>query len=85
MSPPTGNRPDATILFYADGMGALDRSRATLASVVGWIVVIIIGLILLTFLWSVVAWIFKAVLVLVLLGVLLWIYFSLKAPRERSG
>lgn len=65
-------------------MSTLDRSRSTLATIVGWVLVLVIGWLLLGFLWGAVAWILKAALWLILLGVLLWVYLSLRSPRRGS-
>jgi hypothetical protein len=58
----------------------MDRGRSALASVIGWLIVIIVAWWVLGFLLGTVMWILRGVVfVAVLLG-LLWAYLALKAP-----
>ena len=62
-------------------MPAVDRSRSLLASVVGWVLVVVVALLALRFIVGTFMWVFRGVLLIALILGLLWAYFWLKAPR----
>jgi hypothetical protein len=64
-------------------MPIVDRSRSALATVVGWILVVVIAWFALRFLLGTVFWLLRGVLfVAVILG-LLWLYLTLKSPPDQ--
>jgi hypothetical protein len=58
----------------------MDRGRSVLASVIGWLIVIIVGWWVLGFLIGSLMWILRGVLIVAVLFGLLWAYLALKAP-----
>jgi len=62
-------------------MPAVDRPRSLLASVVGWVLVVIVALLALRFVVGTFMWVFRGVLLIALILGLLWAYVWLKAPR----
>lgn len=60
------------------------RGKSMLATVVGWIIVLVIGWWLLGFVIGTLRWIIRSVLVVGLLILLVVAYFSLKDPPDRA-
>ncbi len=65
-------------------MPLVERSRALLATVVGWVLAAVVVWVLARLVLGTVFWILRAVLVVALLLGLLWLYLALK-PKPPAG
>jgi hypothetical protein len=57
-----------------------DRARSLLATIVGYMIVIILAIVLLRFVLGTILWVVRAVLIVVVLLALITIYLRLKTP-----
>jgi hypothetical protein len=62
-------------------MPDVDRHRSLLASVVGWVLVVVIAIVALRFVVGTFMWVLRGALLIALVLGLLWAYLWLKAPR----
>ena len=63
-------------------MAVPDRSRALLATVIGWVLVAIVAWLALRFVFGVLGFVVRGVLLIVVVVGLLWAYLTLKAPKD---
>jgi hypothetical protein len=63
-------------------MSMRSSSRSAAASVIGWILVLVIGWIALRFVIGTIFWMIRGVILLVVLVGLLMLYLTLKAPDD---
>ena len=61
---------------------ALPDLRSAAASVVGWLIVVLVELLLLVALGAVIGFALRSVVVLLLVGGLIWLWFRLKAGPD---
>lgn len=57
-------------------------ARSLLATVVGYLIVAIVGLIVLRFVIGTIFWLFRALIIVVVLLVLVAVYLRLKSPED---
>jgi hypothetical protein len=57
-------------------------TRSAMATVVGWILVVIIGLVVARWVLGSILWLFRWALILVVIGALLTLYLRLKLPKD---
>lgn len=58
------------------------RTRSALATVVGWILVVVVVLLALRFVVGTLAWIVRSSLAIILIVGLAWLWLSLKSPPD---
>jgi hypothetical protein len=63
-------------------MAESSTPRSTLATIVGWLIVAVIGWFVLSSALGAVFWVARSLLWVLILGGLLWAYLTLKAPRD---
>lgn len=57
-------------------------ARSALASVVGWILVVVVAVVAMRWVLGSVLWLLRWALIFVVIGVLLTVYLRLKMPRD---
>jgi hypothetical protein len=57
-------------------------TRSAMATVVGWILVVVIGLVVARWVLGSILWLFRWALILVVIGGLLTVYLRLKLPKD---
>jgi hypothetical protein len=57
-------------------------ARSAMATVVGWILVVVIGLVVARWVLGSILWLFRWALILVVIGGLLTVYLRLKLPKD---
>ena len=63
-------------------MAVPDRSRALLATVIGWVLVAIVAWLALRFVFGALGFVVRGVLLIAVVVGLLWAYLTLKAPKD---
>ncbi len=63
-------------------MAVPDRSRALLATVIGWVLVAIVAWLALRFVFGALGFVVRGVLLIAVVVGLLWAYLALKAPKD---
>ena len=63
-------------------MGQSTSARSAIASVVGWVLVVVIALVALQFVIGSIIWLFRWLLILAVIGGLLTLYLRLKLPKD---
>lgn len=57
-------------------------ARSALASIVGWILVVVVAVVAMRWVLGSVLWLLRWALIFVVIGVLLTVYLRLKMPRD---
>jgi membrane protein YdbS with pleckstrin-like domain len=65
---------------HTPGVPVRDRARSLLATIVGYLIVIVIAIVLLRFVLGTILWVIRAILIVVVLLALITVYLRLKAP-----
>jgi hypothetical protein len=63
-------------------MAASTGARSAMATAVGWILVVVIGLVVARWVLGSILWLFRWALILVVIGGLLTVYLRLKLPKD---
>lgn len=58
------------------------RTRSALATVVGWVLVVVVVLLALRFVIGTVAWVVRSSLAIIVIVGLAWLWLSLKSPPD---
>lgn len=57
-------------------------TRSALASIVGWVLVVVVAIVALRWVLGSIIWLFRWALILVVIGGLLTVYLRLKLPKD---
>jgi hypothetical protein len=63
-------------------MAETTSARSAMATVVGWVLVVIVALVVARWVLGSILWLFRWALILVVVGALLTLYLRLKLPKD---